>query len=220
MSLTDWDDKVSAVIFLGGCNYRCPYCHNWQLVESPEVVEDVPFDEVKEYLEASAEWLDGVVVTGGEPTADQDLEELLSFIKSLDLEIKLDTNGSEPNVLEDLIDKRLVDYIAMDVKNSYDKYAETVGTLPDLDDVKKSIEIIKSFPYHEFRTTVVPDLVEEEDVVKICDYVQGAERYVLQRYHPENVLNKEYAEIVPQSDEEMEHLTSLCEGKVPVTWRG
>ena len=220
MSLTDWDEKVSAVIFLGGCNYRCPFCHNWQLVESPEVVEDVPYEEVKAYLESSAEWLDGVVVTGGEPTADPELEALLIYIKSLDLDVKLDTNGSEPDVIETLIDKGLVDYIAMDVKNSYEKYAETAGTLPDLDDVKKSIDIIKSFPGHEFRTTVVPDLVEEEDVVKICEYIEGTERYVLQRYHPENVLNKEYAEIVPQSDEEMEHLTLLCEGKVPVTWRG
>lgn len=220
MSLTDWDDKVSAVIFLGGCNYRCPYCHNWQLAESPETVEDVPFEEVKEYLESSAEWLDGIVVTGGEPTVDPDLVELLEYLKSLDFDIKLDTNGSNPEIVEDLIDRKLVDYIAMDVKNSYEKYAETAGTLPDIDDVKKSIEIIKDFPDHEFRTTVVPDLVEEEDLIKICDYVRGTNNFVLQRYHPENVLNKEYAEIVPQNDEEMEHLTSLCEGKVPVTWRG
>ncbi|MCC7569175.1 MAG: anaerobic ribonucleoside-triphosphate reductase activating protein [Candidatus Methanofastidiosa archaeon] len=220
MSLTDWDDKVSAVLFLGGCNYRCPYCHNWQIVESPDGVDDVPLDEVKAYLKESASWLDGVVITGGEPTQDPELLTLAAYIKSLGLQVKLDTNGSEPDVLEELIGRHLVDYIAMDVKNSFGKYAETVGTLPDLDDVKKSIEIVMDFAAHEFRTTVVPDLVEEEDIVKICGYLRGAQRYILQRYHPENVLNKEYAEIMPQRDDEMEHLVSLCEGKVPVTWRG
>jgi pyruvate formate lyase activating enzyme len=133
----------------------------------PDGVDDVPLDEVKAYLKESASWLDGVVITGGEPTQDPELLTLAAYIKSLGLQVKLDTNGSEPDVLEELIGRHLVDYIAMDVKNSFGEYAETVGTLPDLDDVKKSIEIVMDFAAHEFRTTVVPDLVEEEDIVKI-----------------------------------------------------
>jgi len=220
MSLTDWDGKVSAVVFMSGCNYRCPYCHNWQLVEDPDSVDDVDWNDVLDYLESASGWLDGVVVTGGEPTCDPVLPSLLEDIKDKGLPIKLDTNGSVPDVIESLIERGLVDYIAMDVKNSYKKYDETAGARVNTDDIARSIELVRSLSDHEFRTTVVPGLVEPEDVATICTYIKGTKNFILQRFHPENVLNKEYSEVSPPSDEEMDALVELCPGDIPTEWRG
>ncbi|MHC1605468.1 MAG: anaerobic ribonucleoside-triphosphate reductase activating protein [Candidatus Methanofastidiosia archaeon] len=220
MSLADWDGKVSCVVFLGGCNYRCPFCHNWQIATDPDSVEDVKIENILDYLKRSSGWIENVVITGGEPTCDQDIFKIANIFKSLDLLVKVDTNGSNPTVLEELIDKNLVDFIAMDVKNSFHKYAETVGTAPEIENIKKSIEIVKSFPHHEFRTTVVPGLVEIEDLDNICSYINGAKMYVLQRFHPENVINKEFSELSPQSDEEMNYLKGLCSKHLLTKWRG
>ncbi|MHC1598410.1 MAG: anaerobic ribonucleoside-triphosphate reductase activating protein [Candidatus Methanofastidiosia archaeon] len=219
-SLTDWDGKVSAVVFLGGCDFRCPYCHNWQLVEDSDATEDLDLGKIVNYVKSSSEWLDGVVLTGGEPTFYPDIIELAETFKALGMEVKIDTNGSNPNVLHELIHKDLIDYIAMDVKNSFEKYAETSGATVDIDNIERSIGLVKDFQQYEFRTTVVPGLVTEEDIEKICSYIKDARRFVLQRFHPENVINKEFSEISPQTDEEMEHLTQFCSKYVPTTWRG
>ena len=220
MSLTDWDGKVSSVLFFGGCNFRCPYCHNWQIAFDPGSIADIALDPVFEYLESNKEWIDGVVVTGGEPTIDSGLLPVLRDIKSHSLQVKLDTNGSRPDILEKVIDKGLVDFISMDVKNSYEKYPDTIGTSYEIEDIQESIGIVKGFDSYEFRTTVVPGLVGPDDLVKICGYISGCRQYVLQRFHPENIINKEFAELIPQTDEEMDDLAALCAPRVPVKWRG
>ncbi|MBN1786662.1 MAG: anaerobic ribonucleoside-triphosphate reductase activating protein [Candidatus Methanofastidiosa archaeon] len=220
MSLTDWDGKVSSVIFLGGCNFRCPYCHNWKLAVNPAALPDLDKEAVLQKISESSKWIDGVVLTGGEPTCFEGLFELAEEIKSIGLGVKLDTNGSNPDVIKRMIRREMVDFISMDFKNSFDKYPETTGTSVDVDDIKKSIEHIRHFGSYEFRTTVVPGLVEQSDLEKICNYLRDANTYIIQRYHPENVIYKEFSEISPQSDEEMEELVALCSQHLKTKWRG
>jgi pyruvate formate lyase activating enzyme len=178
MSLIDWDGKVSSVIFIGGCNLRCPFCHNWALAVDPESTGDIDTDRVLELIRSSSGWLDGVVITGGEPTCYSGLKNLLSEIKSMGLLVKLDTNGTRPDVLKELIDQGLVDHIAMDVKNSFKKYSETAGAEVDTDSIAKSIKLIMGLDDYELRTTVVPGLVLPEDLEEICSYIKGSKSYV------------------------------------------
>ena len=120
-SLLDWDGCVTAVIYLPSCNFRCPFCHNRELVLTPEVYEDVPLEFVEDYISENREFLDGIVITGGEPTIHRDLPELVKRIKALGMKVKLDTNGTNPEMLKDLIDAGLIDYVAMDLKAPLDE---------------------------------------------------------------------------------------------------
>jgi len=220
LSLTDWDGKVATVIFLGGCNFKCPYCQNWPLAINPDALKDTDYKEYIEFIKESSDWLDGVVITGGEPTCYRGLVDVIKDIKSHGLRVKMDTNGSNPDVLRDLIGKGLLDFVSMDVKNSIEKYSETADAPVNTDNILESISILKEFGSYEFRTTVVPGLVEFEDLEKICNIIKGSNIYVLQRYHPENVVNKKFSEITPQSDEEMDEMTIYCSKHVPTKWRG
>ncbi|MDD1746376.1 MAG: anaerobic ribonucleoside-triphosphate reductase activating protein, partial [Methanomassiliicoccales archaeon] len=156
-SLLDWDGCVSAVIYLPGCNFRCPFCHNRELVLTPEVYEEIPLEFIEEYVRENSEFLDGIVVTGGEPTIHRDLPELVKRIKALGMKVKLDTNGTNPEMLKDLIYAGLLDYVAMDLKAPLDEsYDDLAGAKVDLSKVKRSIEIIMGSGIdYEFRTTMV-----------------------------------------------------------------
>jgi len=219
MSLTDWDGKVSAVIFIGGCNMRCPFCHNWDLAANPDSVEDLDTEEILGKIKKSSGWIDGVVITGGEPTCYSGLVDIARSIKSMGLEVKLDTNGSNPDVVKRMIDDGLVDFVAMDVKNSWNKYSITAGTDVDTDKILESIVLLKGMGSYELRTTVVPGLVTPEDLKAICTYIKGAKSYVLQRFHPENIVDPNYSELPPQEDEEMDELRALCSEHIETNWR-
>jgi pyruvate formate lyase activating enzyme len=147
-SLIDWDGKLVSVFFLPGCNFRCPFCHNHQLWKAPQKVETVPWQKVSDFLKGKKGWIDGVVITGGEPTVHADLPEFIESLREMGLLIKLDTNGANPEMLQSLIDKKLVDYVAMDLKASLDTiYSQAAGTKVNLDDIKRSIEIPPWFRY-------------------------------------------------------------------------
>lgn len=183
-TLLDFPEHVASTIFTGGCNFRCPFCHNGDLVLNPSAVESYNEDEILTYLGKHKNMLDGICVTGGEPTLQRDLPEFLAKVKALDLLVKLDTNGYNPAALRALIDNKLVDYVAMDIKNSKEKYAMTTGVADlDIDKIDESVQILMSglIPY-EFRTTVVRELHKREDFERIGGWIKGTPCYYLQSY--------------------------------------
>lgn len=198
-SLLDWDGHVVAVIYLPGCNFRCPFCHNQELVCSPDRLDEVPFEEIEEYVRANADFLDGIVVTGGEPTIHPDLPDLLTRLKGLGTKVKLDTNGTNPDMLKDVIEAGLVDYVAMDIKAPLnERYEELAGAPVPLDRIKRSIELLRTSGVdHEFRTTVVPVLLTPGDVESIAAYIGGAKKYAIQQFRPGNTLDPNLSAVRP-----------------------
>lgn len=181
-SMVDWDTKIVCTLFASGCNFRCPFCHNASLALSNQAPLDE--NEIFDYLEKRKGLLDGVCVSGGEPTLSHDLEEFIGKIKALGYKVKLDTNGTNPTMVQNLINKGLVDYIAMDIKNSPEKYATTTGLASiSLDNILESVRIIKSSGIaHEFRTTIIKEFHTENDLKRIADIVDGCDGYFLQQY--------------------------------------
>ncbi len=193
-SLIDYPGKISAVIFVQGCNFRCPYCHNRELVLPEYFSFSLQEEEILEFLENRKGKIEGVVITGGEPTIFPDLPDLLLKIKRLGYYIKLDTNGSNPQMIKLLIERKLVDYIAMDVKAPLEKYKEITGVNADTEKIASSIKLIKSSGIeYEFRTTVIYGIHTYADILKICNLIKGSERYVIQNFYPsENLVDKSF----------------------------
>ena len=188
-SLIDYPGKISVVVFVQGCNFRCPYCHNRDLVLPEYFSPEIPETEVLEFLADRKGKLQGVVITGGEPTIFPDLPEFLKKIKNLGFFIKLDTNGSNPNMLEFLINESLIDYIAMDIKAPLEKYPEITNFQISKDALIRSIEIITSSGIlYEFRTTIIKDVLNQIDILKISNLIKGSKRYALQNFHPSERL--------------------------------
>lgn len=182
-TLLDFPGKVACTVFTAGCNFRCPFCHNSSLVVCPADVDEISEEEFFTYLSRRRGILDGVAITGGEPLLSHGIEDFIRKIKSMGLQVKLDTNGAYPDKLEALLDEGLVDYVAMDIKNSREKYALTAGLKEFPSAIDKSIDIImKKAPDYEFRTTVVKELHEPQDIVAITEWIHGAKRYFLQSY--------------------------------------
>ena len=215
-SLIDYPGKMAAVIFTQGCNFRCPYCQNARLVEPALYGELIPEGEVLAFLERRQGKLEGVVVSGGEPTLQPDLISFLDKLKRLGYLIKLDTNGSQPKVLEKIIDLRLVNYVAMDVKAPLEKYSIAAGAGLNVSRIKQSIKIIiRSGIAHQFRTTMVKSLCPLTDIEKIRSLVEGARRYTLQPFIPrENILDKALLKeenYTPEEIQEFEHALAIPE---------
>ncbi|MBR0294974.1 MAG: anaerobic ribonucleoside-triphosphate reductase activating protein [Bacilli bacterium] len=183
LSLLDFDNKVTAVIFFGGCNMRCPFCHNFDLVMMPEKCDDISFDEILSYLEKRKNILDAVTFTGGEPTLDKNLKPMLRKVKELGYVIKLDSNGLNPQIIKEVVEEGLVDFIAMDIKNSFDSYEKTCGVKANVEKLKDSINYIEKCGInYEFRTTIVDELHDEEDIKKIAEMLKGCKKYRLQKF--------------------------------------
>ncbi len=183
-TLLDYPGKIAATVFLGGCNFRCPYCHNASLVEMTARTPDIPEDEFFAFLKKRRGQLDGVCVSGGEPLVQADLGPFLQAIKDLGFFIKIDTNGSIPGKLKALVGAGLIDYVAMDVKHAPAKYREAAGTAADiLPQVQESAAFLLSGAVdYEFRTTVAKPLHTAEDLAEIGRWLRGAERYFLQNF--------------------------------------
>ena len=183
LTLTDFPGRVACIVFTQGCNLRCGYCHNWQLIARKPVAEaNAPSEaEIFAFLETRRRKLDGVVVTGGEPTIQPDLLDFLARVKSLGFEVKLDTNGTNPSVLAEALTRGLLDYVAMDVKHDPARYAELVGVAVDPCNLAASRDLLLSSGVaHEFRTTVVPQFHDEAAIERIAQFCAGASRMVLQ----------------------------------------
>ena len=184
MTLLDYPGKVACTIFTAGCNFRCPFCHNARLVTNCSPQERIGTDEILSYLKKRQGLLDGVCITGGEPTLQRDLADFIRQIRAMGYAIKLDTNGSDPDTLSTLIEQGLLDYVAMDIKNTPEKYPLTVGLANfDLAPVEQSIQLLRQGTVdYEFRTTVVRELHTPEDVAAIAAWVSHAPRYFLQPF--------------------------------------
>ena len=186
-SFVDWDSKVSSVIFLPNCNFRCPFCHNVNLVLNPEKIETIPLEYIEDQLNRQKGWTEGVCITGGEPTLHINLPELCSKLKKLGFLVKLDTNGTNPTMLKELLNRKLVDYVAMDIKAplTAEKYYKSTGVNSEklLEKVKETIRLlIESELDYEFRTTVVPSIHDLDDIKQICHSVKGCKKFVLQPF--------------------------------------
>ncbi len=184
MTLLDFPGKVACTVFTGGCNFRCPFCHNALLVTELPENPDYTVDEILSFLKKRAGLLDGVAITGGEPLMNPDIADFIKQIRDLGYSVKLDTNGSYPDRLKSIVGEGLVDYVAMDIKNCKEKYAETVGLKSyDLSKIEESVDFLKTNAVdYEFRTTVVKEFHTVEDIRKAAEWIKGAKRYFLQNF--------------------------------------
>ncbi len=206
-SFIDWKGRLSSVLFCGGCNFRCPFCHNSDLVLRHHQIEDVPLEYVLLTLRKYRDWVENVVVTGGEPTTHLNLFHFLARIRNEGMKIKLDTNGSNPSVLKGLTNEGLIDYVAMDFKGPLDRYDEWCGTAVDRAKIEESVEFLLNGPIdYEFRMTVVPFLHTEQDVYESAEHVKQARRFVVQEFKPRNTLNPAYMQVQPLSPDKMEEI--------------
>lgn len=190
LTLLNYPDKVACTIFTSGCNLRCPFCHNSGLVTNN--YNEISFDSIYEYLKKRIGILDGVCITGGEPLIHADIKDYIKKIKDLGYLVKIDTNGCNPKLLKELIDLKLVDYIAMDIKNIYSKYDITSGVKVNIDNIKKSISIIENSGIdYEFRTTIVKEFHSTQDIKEILSYISSNSNYYIQNFKNSNdVFNR------------------------------
>lgn len=195
LTLLDFPGKIACTVFTGGCNFRCPFCHNAGLVLGNSQEPEIREEEFFEFLDKRKGILNGVCITGGEPTLQRDLEEFIRKIREKGFLIKLDTNGYRPEILKDLAGKGLIDYVAMDIKNSPTRYSETAGLETDIDKIGESIEFLMSGAVaYEFRTTVVRQLHSPEDIQDIGVWIQGATKYFLQGFEDSgNLISQGYS---------------------------
>lgn len=215
LSLLDYPEKICCTIFTAGCNYRCPFCHNASILQPNPRTPTILGEEILDFLKKRKGLIDGVCITGGEPLLQPKIAEFIAKIRELGFLVKLDTNGSFPDKLNELIEANLLDYVAMDVKNSPEKYGLTVGTENyDIRPVEESISLLLSgkLPY-EFRTTVVRELHTRGDFQKISHWIQGAERYYLQSFvDSEDVLISGFHSC---SKEELQEFLKVVQTLVP-----
>ena len=181
-SLLDYEDKVSCILFCRPCNFRCPFCHNGTTVLEADTT--IPFEDILSYLRSRKGLIDAVVVSGGEPTLMPDLKEKITQLKELGFLVKLDTNGTNPEVIKDLYESHLIDYVAMDIKNSLKKYPVTTGTKNIAEDkIKQSIAyLMNSGIDYEFRTTLVNEFHDDESIKEMGELIKGAKKLYLQKF--------------------------------------
>lgn len=217
-SLIDYPDKICAVVFTQGCNFRCPYCHNPELVSlrrTGSAPGGLKHKEILSFLDRRKGKLDAVTVTGGEPLLQSGLGNFLSAVKGLGYLVKLDTNGSLPSKLEELIQSKSIDYIAMDIKTSLDKYEYVIRRKVEKTEIVDSIRLIMDSGLdYEFRTTVVRALFEKDDFYKIGQLIRNSRLYVLQRFVPSKALDDRFLDMRGCSDEEMNSHKEIMEGFV------
>lgn len=221
-SLVDWEGKIVSTVFTPGCNFKCPFCFNVDLVYNFNKLDVIPEEKVIEFLKKNLKFIDGVAVIGGEPTLQKDLPEFCRKIKNLKLKIRIFTNGTNAEMIKKLIDEKLIDSVAMDVKAPLieERYDKLAGVSVDLNEIKKSIStIMNSDIEYEFITTVIPTLLSEKDIEEIAKYLKDSKRYVLHRFLPENACDKKLRNLKTQTDEEMEKLVSVAKKYIKnVSW--
>jgi len=215
LTLIDYPGKLACTVFLVGCDFKCPWCYSGELV-LPEKIKKQPKISQKEFfefLETRKNLIEGVVMCGGEPTINKDLPKFTKKIKKIGFSVKLDTNGSRPKMLEELINKELIDYVAMDIKAPKEKYSQVVGRKINISNIEKSINILKKNKVdYEFRTTVVPSIHAKEDILEIFKWIKPAKKYFLQNFRPEKTIDPKFEEIKPYLEKD---LAKICNTMSP-----
>ena len=215
-SLLDYPEKIATVVFTQGCNFRCPYCHNPELnpVSSAGKISE---DDFFNFLKKRKKLVEAVTITGGEPTVHKDLIDFIKKIKKLGYLVKLDSNGSNPEALEKLFNDDLVDYIAMDIKAPLEKYQKVTNSKVDKEKIRRSIEIIiKRAKDYEFRTTLLPKVISQDDFRGMLDDIQGAKRYFLQFFRlSDKILDPDYVKAKPYTTKEMQELLKIAKQVIP-----
>jgi len=200
----DFPGHISSTIFLPGCNFRCPFCHNSDLVLHPDTLPSFDLSFFLSYLDSRRGWLDGLCLSGGEPLLQDDLEVLAGVIKDRGFKLKIDTNGSFPDRLEQLIKDGLVDAVAMDIKAPLNRYPEVARVAVDVEKIKQSVRlIINSGLDYIFRTTVVPGIHQEKDLLAIGEWLKGARVFQLQQFSPQKTIDPDYLKIKPFPPEQL-----------------
>ncbi|MFA5406345.1 MAG: anaerobic ribonucleoside-triphosphate reductase activating protein [Candidatus Nanoarchaeia archaeon] len=209
-TVIDYPGKVACTVFLPNCDFRCPFCHNPSLINSVSSLPVISEDEFFSFVDSRKGWLEGVCITGGEPLLSSGLYEFIKMIKAKGLLVKLDTNGSLPKLLKRLIDAKLLDYLAMDIKASPERYSEAAGVRVNLTDIQESINLIRSsgVPY-EFRTTVLPRLHSRDDFIKIGEWLDGSDLYSLQQFRNGEVLDPSYKDERAYSEADLKEFAKL-----------
>ncbi len=207
-SVIEWPGKIVSVAYVGQCNFRCPYCQNSDLVFRPDEIPTIEGEEVIEHLVSKRKWIDGLMITGGEPTLHSSLLNFCKKVKAENFDLGVETNGTNPEMLEKLIEENLVDYIGMDLKAPLEteKYEKAIGTSVEnvIEKIKKCMEILRRSDIdYEYRTTVVPEILELEDLERIAEEIEKDEKYYIQQFNPENTLEERFREIDPYEDEEL-----------------
>lgn len=212
-TLLDWDGKVACIIYLANCNFKCPYCHNKEIILNSDKIDGLDEENIFNYIRENSSFLDGVVISGGEPTINKDLPKLIKKLKEMGMEIKLDTNGYNPDVLDDLIGARYIDKIAMDIKAplTEEKYSAVTGVHINPEILKKSIKtIMNSNIDYEFRTTCTPIFIKTEDIDEIGKDINGAKNYNLQQFRPKICLDSRLEHISPYKESIMRQMAKIA----------
>ncbi len=220
-SLIEWEGKIVAIVFLSQCNLRCHFCHSPHLVINPNELETIPEKDILENVSRNREWLDGVVISGGEPTMWKDLGPFLESFRDLGMKIKLDTNGTYPEVIEKLYNNGLIDYFAMDIKAPLvkEKYDKITGVDCDIEKIKRSVNFIMNCgAEYEFRTTVCPTYLDKDDIEDIARSIKDADKYILQNFRPLICLNNKLLEVTPYSAETLTEFTVIAGNYVKSCW--
>lgn len=212
-TLIDFPDLVACTVFTPGCNFHCGFCYNESIVNDDKSIPDVPEEEFFKFLEKRKKVLDGVVVSGGEPTLQKDLPEFLEKIKKMKFKTKLDTNGSNPEMIKELVKKGLVDYFAMDIKAPLEDYEKVCNAKVDVKKIQESIELIKNSGIdYEFRSTVLPALHSIQDFEKIGELLKGSKKFVMQQFASvESVLDKKFQKAERFSKQDFEKFKKILE---------
>ncbi len=213
LSLLDYPDKLSAIIFTSGCNFRCPYCYNPELVTKINKQNLLSEKEIMAFLASRTNKLEAVVITGGEPTLHADLPAFIKKVKTLGFLIKLDSNGTNPEMLKKIIQAGLVDYLAMDIKAPLDKYSKVVRVPVNIKNIKHSIQLIMNSGLdYEFRSTILPTLHSYQDIEAMAKLIRGAKKYFLQNFVPSGRLNDDtFNKLKGFTSQQMDELIKLCQ---------
>ncbi len=216
LTLLDYPGHVACILFTAGCNFRCGYCHNPEFVLPEKIKEHmhdmIPEEKIFKFLETRKGKLEGVVISGGEPTIHQGLPDFIRKVKSMGFLVKLDTNGTNPKMLKKLLDEKLLDYVAMDAKASPGRYGLLTGTKNNFSDIERSRDLIMASGVpHELRTTIVKGWHDETEMTKIAEWCAGAQKYTLQNFRPQKTLDPSWKKYSGFTAVELQHLKKIAE---------
>ncbi len=211
-SLIDYSPYTVSVVFTGGCNFRCPFCHNPDIVLRYKELPEIKTEEILKLLSEKKQWIDGICITGGEPCMHKDLPDFIRALKELGMLVKLDTNGSFPDMLRYLTENNILDYIAMDIKAPLERYEEAAGVNVDREKIKKSIDIIKNSGVdYEFRTTVVPGMITKKDIFKIAKMLEGSKKFCIQQFRGSvSLISKDFENLEPYKKHELQEMADIA----------